>query len=121
MDAGGRGPEPCRGRRESAPLAFITGRDRSHRKLNLGARTAFWWTARQHRDTVPLHRFEELGMPNVIVQQLPKSPEATRDLVRRITDAFVDACQTPAEAVHVWIEEYPADRYASGGTLLADK
>ncbi|BCJ28603.1 tautomerase family protein [Actinocatenispora sera] len=60
-------------------------------------------------------------MPNVIVQQLPKSPEATRDLVRRITEAFVDACQTPAEAVHVWIEEFPADRYAAGGKLLSDK
>ncbi|MBB5915668.1 4-oxalocrotonate tautomerase [Nocardia transvalensis] len=60
-------------------------------------------------------------MPNVIVQQLPKSPEATRELVRRITDAFVDAYKTPAEAVHIWVEEYAADRYAVGGTLQADK
>ncbi|MGW5517144.1 tautomerase family protein [Nocardia africana] len=60
-------------------------------------------------------------MPNVIVQQLPKTPEATRDLVRRITDAFVDAYQTPADAVHVWVQEYPADRYAVAGLLVADK
>lgn len=60
-------------------------------------------------------------MPNVIVQQLPKAPEATRELVRRITDAFVDSFGTPAEAVHVWIEEYPADRYAVGGKFVADK
>ena len=59
-------------------------------------------------------------MPNVIVQQLPKSPEATRELVRRVTDAFVDAYQTPADKVHVWIEEYPADRYAVAGKLVAD-
>ncbi|MCX4099170.1 tautomerase family protein [Nocardia sp. alder85J] len=60
-------------------------------------------------------------MPNVIVQQLPKDPEATRELVRRITDAFVDAYRTPADAVHVWIEEYPANRYAVAGKLVADK
>ncbi len=60
-------------------------------------------------------------MPNVIVQQLPKAPEATRELVRRITEAFVEAYKTPAEAVHVWIEEFPADRYAVGGKLVADK
>ncbi len=60
-------------------------------------------------------------MPNVIVQQLPKSPEAKRELVQRITDAFVDAYQSPAESVHVWIEEFPADGYAVGGTFIADR
>jgi 4-oxalocrotonate tautomerase len=60
-------------------------------------------------------------VPNVIVQQLPKTPEAKRELVKRITDAFVDAYKTPAESVHVWIDEYPADGYAVGGRLIADK
>jgi 4-oxalocrotonate tautomerase len=60
-------------------------------------------------------------MPNIIVQQLPKTPEATKELVRRITDAFVDAYQTPADAVHIWIEEYPADHYAVAGKLISDK
>ncbi len=60
-------------------------------------------------------------MPNVIVQQLPKTDEAKRELVRRITDAFVDAYKTPAEKVHIWIEEYPADGYAVGGEFIAGK
>lgn len=60
-------------------------------------------------------------MPNVIVQQLPKDPEAKRELVRRITDAIVDVYKSPAETVHVWLEEFPADGYAVGGTLIADR
>ena len=64
---------------------------------------------------------EEAVMPNVIIQQLPKSPEAKRELVKRITDAIVDAYKSPAETVHVWIDEYPADGYAVAGKLVADK
>jgi 4-oxalocrotonate tautomerase len=60
-------------------------------------------------------------MPNVIVQQLPKSPEAKRELVQRITDAFVDAYKSTPESVHVWIEEYPVDGYAVAGKLMADR
>lgn len=60
-------------------------------------------------------------MPNVIIQQLPKSPEAKRELVKRITDAIVDAYKSPADSVHVWIDEFPADAYAVGGKLIADK
>jgi 4-oxalocrotonate tautomerase len=60
-------------------------------------------------------------MPNVIIQQLPKTPEAKRELVKRITDAFVDAYESPAESVHVWIQEFPADGYAVAGKLVADK
>ncbi|QIS04414.1 2-hydroxymuconate tautomerase family protein [Nocardia brasiliensis] len=60
-------------------------------------------------------------MPTVVVQQLPKSDEAKRELVRRITEAFVDAYNSPAESVHVWIEEYPADSYAVGGKFIADR
>ncbi|WP_269856221.1 4-oxalocrotonate tautomerase DmpI [Streptomyces sp. RPT161] len=60
-------------------------------------------------------------MPNVIVQQGPRSVELKRDLVRRITDAFVDAYQVPADTVSVWIQETPADSWGSGGKLTADK
>lgn len=60
-------------------------------------------------------------MPNVIIQQLPKTPEAKRELVKRITDAFVDAYKAPAESVHVWINEFPVDGYAVAGKLIADK
>jgi 4-oxalocrotonate tautomerase len=60
-------------------------------------------------------------MPTVIIQQLPKDPEAKRELVKRITDAFVDAYKSTPESVHVWIAEFPADGYAVAGKLFADK
>ncbi|MER8185702.1 4-oxalocrotonate tautomerase DmpI [Kitasatospora sp. NPDC094015] len=60
-------------------------------------------------------------MPIVTVQQGPRSVELKRDLVRRITDAFVDAYQLPAETVQVWIHEVPADSWGAAGTLTADR
>ena len=45
-------------------------------------------------------------MPNVTVQQMPKTAELKRDLVTRITDAFVDAYKIPAETVHIWQQRY---------------
>ncbi|MDF0528332.1 tautomerase family protein [Tsukamurella sp. 8F] len=60
-------------------------------------------------------------MPIVTVQQGPRSVELKRELVRRITDAFVDAYEMPAEAVQVWIHEVPADSWGAAGRLTADK
>jgi len=60
-------------------------------------------------------------MPVVTVQQLPKTVELKRELVARITDAFVDAYKIPADTVHVWIEESSAENYAVAGKLIADK
>jgi 4-oxalocrotonate tautomerase len=60
-------------------------------------------------------------MPVVTIQQGPRTIELKRDLVRRITDAFVDAYKIPAEAVQVWIHETPADSWGDAGTLIADR
>ncbi|MFC9634706.1 4-oxalocrotonate tautomerase DmpI [Streptomyces mirabilis] len=60
-------------------------------------------------------------MPIVTVQQGPRGVELKRDLVKRLTDAFVDAYRIPAESVHVWIHEVPADSWGSAGKLTADK
>ncbi|RDI61570.1 4-oxalocrotonate tautomerase [Nocardia pseudobrasiliensis] len=60
-------------------------------------------------------------MPVVTVQQGPRTVELKRDLVRRITDAFVDAYQIPAETVQVWIQEVPTDSWGTAGQLTADK
>jgi 4-oxalocrotonate tautomerase len=60
-------------------------------------------------------------MPIVTVQQGPRSVELKRDLVQKITDAFVDALQIPADTVQVWIHEVPTDSWGKGGTLTADK
>jgi len=60
-------------------------------------------------------------MPIVTVQQGPRSVELKRELVQRITDAFVDTLQLPAETVQVWIHEVPADSWGVAGRLTADK
>lgn len=60
-------------------------------------------------------------MPIVTVQQGPRSVELKRDLVRRVTDAVVDAYRIPAETVQVWIQEVPADSWGAAGTLVADQ
>jgi 4-oxalocrotonate tautomerase len=60
-------------------------------------------------------------MPIVTVLQGPRDVELKRDLVRRITDAFVDAYKVPAETVQVWIQETPPESWAAAGTLTADR
>lgn len=59
-------------------------------------------------------------MPIVTVQQGPRSVELKRELVARITDAFVDALQVPAESVQVWIQETSPESWAVAGKLVAD-
>lgn len=60
-------------------------------------------------------------MPIVTVQQGPRTVELKRELVAKITNAFVDAYQIPAETVQVWIHEVPADSWSAAGQLIADK
>ncbi|MER5729856.1 4-oxalocrotonate tautomerase DmpI [Streptomyces sp. NPDC002138] len=60
-------------------------------------------------------------MPIVTIQQGPRGIELKRELVKRVTDAFVDAYKIPAETVQVWIHEVPADSWGAAGTLIADK
>jgi 4-oxalocrotonate tautomerase len=60
-------------------------------------------------------------MPIVTVQQGPRTIELKRELVRRITDAFVDTLKIPAETIQVWIQETPPDSWGSAGKLQADK
>ncbi|WP_260639712.1 4-oxalocrotonate tautomerase DmpI [Streptomyces angustmyceticus] len=67
------------------------------------------------------HRQGSSAMPIVTVQQGPRSVELKRELVRQITDAFVDAYRIPAETVQVWIQEVPTDSWGAAGTLTADK
>lgn len=40
-------------------------------------------------------------MPIVTIQQGPRDVELKRDLVKRVTDAFVDAYGIPAESVQI--------------------
>src|SRR5690349_15280966 len=73
---------------------------------------------RNHREALEA---KEHTMPAVTVQQLPKTPDLKRELVARITDAFVDTYKIPAETVHVWFHEVSAESYAVNGKLVADK
>ena len=60
-------------------------------------------------------------MPTVTILQGARSLELKRELVRSITDAFVDTLGVPAESVQIWIQETPADSWGQGGALMADK
>jgi 4-oxalocrotonate tautomerase len=60
-------------------------------------------------------------MPIVTVQQGPRDIVLKRELVARITDAFVDAYKIPAESVQVWIQETQPENWGAAGTLTADK
>ncbi|GAA4609218.1 hypothetical protein GCM10023195_36930 [Actinoallomurus liliacearum] len=60
-------------------------------------------------------------MPIVTVHQGPRTVDDKRELVKRITDAFVDAYGLPAETVEVWIHEVSADNRGKAGGLVADR
>ena len=60
-------------------------------------------------------------MPTVTIQQGPKTVEQKRELIKQITDAFVDTYRIPAEAVQVWFHEVPTDSFGAAGQLIADK
>lgn len=60
-------------------------------------------------------------MPIVTIQQGPKTVEQKRELIKQITDAFVDAYNAPAESVFVWFHDVPTDSWGAGGKLVADK
>ncbi|MET9886106.1 4-oxalocrotonate tautomerase DmpI [Streptomyces sp. NPDC006430] len=60
-------------------------------------------------------------MPIVTIQQGPREVEQKRELVKKITEAFVEALEVPAESVYVWIQEYPAESWGAAGKLTADR
>ncbi|MET8628074.1 4-oxalocrotonate tautomerase DmpI [Kitasatospora sp. NPDC004669] len=60
-------------------------------------------------------------MPIVTIQQGPREVEQKRELVKRITEAFTQTLEVPAESVFVWIQEYPAENWGAAGKLTADR
>jgi len=60
-------------------------------------------------------------MPTVTVLQGPRPAELKRELVARITDAFVDTLGVSPEAVQVWIQETAPESWGQGGVLTADR
>ncbi len=59
-------------------------------------------------------------MPIVTVLQGPRDVEPKRELVQKITEAFVESYGLPAETVQVWITEVPAESWSVAGKLIAD-
>jgi 4-oxalocrotonate tautomerase len=59
-------------------------------------------------------------VPVVTVLQGPREIEQKRELIKKITEAFVDAYNCPAAAVQVWIQDVPTDSWGIAGKLTAD-
>ena len=60
-------------------------------------------------------------MPIVTVMQSPRDVELKRELVARVTDAFVDTLGIPAETVQVWIQDTAPDSWGLGGRLWSEQ
>jgi 4-oxalocrotonate tautomerase len=60
-------------------------------------------------------------VPIVTIQQSPRTIELKRELVDRITAAFVDVYEIEADLVQVYIHEMAPDNWALAGTLAADR
>jgi 4-oxalocrotonate tautomerase len=60
------------------------------------------------------------GMPIVTILQGPRDAEVKRELLKRITDSFVDVYAIPAEAVQLWFQDTPPDSWGTGHRLQAD-
>jgi 4-oxalocrotonate tautomerase len=59
-------------------------------------------------------------MPVMTVLQGPRDVDLKRELVKNITNAFVDSYGIPAETVQVWIQDVPTDSWGTAGKLTAD-
>ncbi|MGW2376243.1 MULTISPECIES: 4-oxalocrotonate tautomerase DmpI [Kitasatospora] len=64
---------------------------------------------------------QEPKMPIVTIQQGPRDVEQKRELVKKVTEAFVEALEVPAESVFVWIQEYQPENWGAAGKLTADR
>ncbi|MFJ9844215.1 4-oxalocrotonate tautomerase DmpI [Kitasatospora sp. NPDC101155] len=60
-------------------------------------------------------------MPIVTIQQGPRNVEQKRELVKRVTEAFVETLEVPAESVFVWVQEYQSENWGVAGKLTADR
>ena len=60
-------------------------------------------------------------MPIVTIEQSPRELDQKRDLIERITQAFVDAYAVQPEAVQVFIHEVADENWAKGGRLAVDR
>ena len=61
-------------------------------------------------------------MPHIQVQHLAgRSTEQKRELARELTDAYARVTGVKPEKIWVTFQDVPAEDWASGGTLIADR
>ncbi|WP_106419084.1 4-oxalocrotonate tautomerase DmpI [Salinicola tamaricis] len=60
-------------------------------------------------------------MPIVTIQQSPRSVELKRELVEKVTNAFVEVYQLPPEAIQIFFAETSHENWAKGGVLASDR
>ncbi|MER7671895.1 4-oxalocrotonate tautomerase DmpI [Kitasatospora sp. NPDC096128] len=60
-------------------------------------------------------------MPIVTIQQGPRTVEQKRELVEKVTKAFVEALEVPAESVYVFVQEFQPESWGVAGKLTADR
>ena len=59
-------------------------------------------------------------MPIVTVLQGPRDSDVKRELLKRITDAFVEVNGMPADAIQVWFQDTPPDSWGIGHKHFGD-
>ena len=59
-------------------------------------------------------------MPIVTIEQSPRELDQKRDLIERVTQAFVDAYAVQPEAVQIFIHEVDDENWAKAGRLNID-
>ncbi|MDG1193110.1 MAG: 4-oxalocrotonate tautomerase [Arenicellales bacterium] len=67
-----------------------------------------------------MHR--RLTMPLIQVQMFTgRTPQQKRDLVRALTDAFVETAGSTPESIDVILTDVEPSEWAQGGTLFSEK
>ena len=60
-------------------------------------------------------------MPVIRVEMFKRTQEQKKQLVKELTDAFVNTCGGNKEAIKILITEIEESNWSSGGVLTSDK
>ena len=60
-------------------------------------------------------------MPVIRVEMFKRTQEQKRQLVKELTEAFVNTCGGDKEAIKILITEVEENNWSSGGVLTSDK
>tara|TARA_Y100000768_G_C23704616_1_gene552977 strand:- start:190 stop:378 length:189 start_codon:yes stop_codon:yes gene_type:complete len=60
-------------------------------------------------------------MPVIRIEMFKRTQEQKRNLVKQITDAFVNTCGCKKDSIKILITDVEEDHWASGGIFTSDK